>query len=305
MAAMTYSIVARDAETGQLGVAVQSAMFGAGQAVPWAVAGVGAVATQAWGEIAYGPNLLARLRSGDEPVAALAALLADDPESEVRQVGVVDASGRAAAHSGSSTIAEAGHVVGDGWSVQANMMAKAGVPEAMANAFRGGTGDLASRLLDALDAAEAEGGDLRGRQAAGLIVVEAAPADQPGHGIVVDVRVDDHAEPLRELRRLVELARSYRRLEEAVGLLTMGDAHGAIALAEGLHGALAAVQDRALLLISARLLSGDEDMARREVQVFPGDKTVLRRYLAHAWQTRGKTDDALLDRLFSPEHVQI
>src|SRR5262249_47187620 len=148
--------VARDRDTGQLGVAVQSCAWGTGAIVPWVEAGVGAVATQAFAEIAYGPRVFDRLRGGANATDALAAVVAEDAGEAVRQVGVVDAHGGVAAHTGSATVPEAGHRLGDGYTVQANMMLRATVPDAMADAFEHSTGDLATRLLAALDAAEAE-----------------------------------------------------------------------------------------------------------------------------------------------------
>ena len=227
---MTYSIVARCPDTGQLGVAVQSHFFGTGAVVPWLEAGVGAVATQAMAEVAHGPDGLARLRAGRSPEDALADILGPDDGAETRQVAIVDATGRAAVHTGSSCIAAAGHVVGEGFTVQANMMNDPGVPEAMAAAFSSSVGPLALRLLDALDAAQAAGGDIRGKQSAALCVVSAAPTERPGHDRVVDVRVEDHPEPLLEIRRLVELARAYRRMEDAEEAMTQGDLDAALAI---------------------------------------------------------------------------
>ena len=208
---MTYSIVARDPVSGDLGVAVQSHYFAVGPVVPWLRPGVGAVATQAMVSVGYGPKTLERLAAGDSPGDALAALVAEDPQAPTRQVAVVGATGEVATHTGAKCIAEAGHRTGDGWSVQANMMTNATVPDAMASAYarafeRGD--DLATRLLDALDAAEAEGGDIRGRQSAALVVVSGDP-ETPPWDRVYDVRVDDAPEPLVELRRLVAVRRAY------------------------------------------------------------------------------------------------
>lgn len=204
---MTYSIVARDPETGELGVAVQSRAFAAGSGVAWAVPGVGAVASQAFSERSYGPLGLELLRAGKTPEQALAGLVAADTDEAVRQVAVLDAEGRVAAHTGSECIEEAGHLAGDGYSVQANIMRTRDVWPAMAEAFEHGTGSLARRLLAALEAAEAAGGDWRGQQACGILVV---PAQGPPWARVSDVRVDDHPEPLRELRRLLDLEEAYR-----------------------------------------------------------------------------------------------
>jgi uncharacterized Ntn-hydrolase superfamily protein len=208
---VTYSIVARDSETGELGVAAQSRAFRAGAVVPWAAAGVGAVATQSITERSYGLLGLELLRAGKTPEQALAGLIAADPDAGVRQVALVDTEGRTAVHTGADCIPEAGHRTGDGYSVQANMMRSAEVWPAMAEAFESASGSLARRLLAALDAAEAAGGDWRGRQAAGLRVV---PAEGMPWDPVSDLRVDDHPQPLAELRRLLDLEEGYRKLRE-------------------------------------------------------------------------------------------
>jgi uncharacterized Ntn-hydrolase superfamily protein len=204
---MTYSIVARDPSNGQLGVAVQSHALGVGGLCPWAEPGVGAVATQAFVDPAYGPRALDRLRAGESPEAALSSLVAADERSTLRQVAVLAADGRVSAHTGNHCIPEAAHVVGDGFSAQANMMLNRGVPEAMAEAFRATEGSLGLRLLAALDAAEANGGDIRGKQSAALVVV-GADTGVGLSGYVTNVRVDDHSDPLGELRRLFELRRA-------------------------------------------------------------------------------------------------
>ncbi|MBA3654418.1 MAG: DUF1028 domain-containing protein [Actinobacteria bacterium] len=204
---MTYSIVARDPENGHLGVAVQSHFFGVRAVCPWVWSGFGAIATQAMAEISYGPLGLERLRSGATATDALAALVAADDDSATRQVAIVDANGVIAVHTGERCIAVAGHRSGDGWSMQANMMRGHGVPDAMADAFTAATGDLADRMLAALDAAEAAGGDVRGKQSAALVVGYADPA-QPWERLI-DVAVDDTSDPLGELRRLVRVRRAY------------------------------------------------------------------------------------------------
>lgn len=206
---MTYSIVARDPETGELAVAVQSHFFGVGRLCPFVRAGVGAVATQASVDPAYGPRGLRLMEAGTEPADALAQLVAADPGQATRQVAMIDAAGRIAAHTGDNCIADAGHRIGDHYSVQANMMLKPTVPDAMADAFESATGDLVDRILVAFDAAEAEGGDIRGRQSAALLVTTSAPGGEPGADRTWDLRVDDHAEPLAELRRLVTVKRGY------------------------------------------------------------------------------------------------
>ena len=208
----TYSIVARDPSTGEMGVAVQSHWFSVGSAVAWAEAGVGAVATQSFIDPSYGRGGLELMRGGASAADALKTLLAKDEGREVRQVAMVDARGRVAAHTGARCIEAAGERIGAGYSVQANMMANARVWPAMARAFEAARGDLADRMLAALDAAEAQGGDIRGRQSAALVVVKAESTGRPWADRLFDLRVDDHPEPLRELRRLVRLQRAYNHM---------------------------------------------------------------------------------------------
>ena len=211
---MTYSIVARDPETGELGVAVQSRAFNTGAVVPWGEPGIGVVATQSYTEPAYGPLGLELLRAGKSPDQALAALVAADDEPQYRQVAILDTEGRVAVHVGEACIPAAGFASGEGFSAQANMVASEAVWESMAEAFKGSDGPLAERLLAALDAAEEAGGDWRGRQAAGILVVaaEGKPWERE-----VDLRVDDHPDPLDELRRLLRLRRAYRAMREPPG----------------------------------------------------------------------------------------
>jgi uncharacterized Ntn-hydrolase superfamily protein len=203
---MTYSIVARDPNSGELGVAVQSHWFSVGPIVPWAAPGVGAIATQANVEVAYGPRALALLHDGLDARQALDQLVAEDPGSAGRQVAVIDAAGRVATHTGEACIAFAGHATAEGVSCQANIMVSDRVWPAMLDAFNAADGTLMMRLLAALDAAQAAGGDLRGRQSAAILVV---PADGEPWDTVVSLRVEDHPDPLRELHRLVELHRAY------------------------------------------------------------------------------------------------
>ena len=219
---MTYSIVARDPVTGQMGVAVQSHYFSVGPVVPWLEAGVGAVATQSIVEPAYGPRGLDLMRSGISAPDALRALLTADPGAAQRQVAMIDAAGNVAAHTGDRCIAHAGNVAGDGVSVQANMMERDTVPAAMLRAYDAASGDLAGRMLAALDAAEAEGGDLRGRQSAAIVVVESAGTHRSWRDRPVDLRVEDHPEPLAELRRLLTLRRAYDAQSRGEELLTAG-----------------------------------------------------------------------------------
>jgi len=225
---MTYSIVARDPKTGELGIGVQSHWFAVGQLVPWLAAGVGAVATQSFVEVSYGPLGLELMRAGKTPQATLKALVEADEEAGVRQVAMVDASGLVATHTGDRCIAEAGHHMGEGYSVQANMMERPTVPGAMAAAFETSEGDLTERILRALEAAEGEGGDIRGRQSAALKVVTGAPTQKAWEDVTFDLRVDDHPTPLPELRRLVDLERGYAHAQRAEDHDLEGDLDGAV-----------------------------------------------------------------------------
>ena len=202
----TYSIVARDSASGELGVAVQSHWFSVGPIVPWARAGVGAVATQANVEISYGPRGLDLLAGGLDAKAALERLVAEDPGAAGRQVALVDANGTVAAHTGNSCTPFAGDCQADGVSCQANIMASDRVWPAMLEAYLSTEGSLTTRLLAALDAAEAVGGDVRGRQSAAILIV---PADGQTWDTLMSLRVEDHPEPLAELRRLVALDGAY------------------------------------------------------------------------------------------------
>ncbi|HEV2708190.1 MAG TPA: DUF1028 domain-containing protein [Pyrinomonadaceae bacterium] len=208
----TYSIVARDAATGELGVAVQSHWFSVGALVPWAEAGVGAVATQSFVDPAYGKLGLDLMRAGRSAPDALRALVAGDEGRDVRQVAMIDAQGRVSAHTGAKCIEAAGQHVGKDFSVQANMMLNERVWPEMARAFETTRGDLAERMMAALEAAQAAGGDIRGRQSAALIVVTGKPTGRAWADRVFDLRVDDAAEPLKELRRLLTLQRAYNHM---------------------------------------------------------------------------------------------
>jgi uncharacterized Ntn-hydrolase superfamily protein len=206
---MTYSIVARDPETGELGVAVQSHYFQVGPVVPWGLAGTGAVATQSMVNVSFGPAGVELMRLGFDARQALDAVLAGDPDRDGRQCAMVDARGGVAAYTGARCIAEAGHRTGDGYSVQANLMERATVWDAMAEAFEAAAGPLAERMLAALDAAEAEGGDVRGKQSAAMVVLSGRPSGRVWEDRLVDLRVEDHPEPVVELRRLLRYRRAY------------------------------------------------------------------------------------------------
>ncbi|MCU0861989.1 MAG: DUF1028 domain-containing protein [Methanomassiliicoccales archaeon] len=208
----TYSIVARDPETGEMGVAVQSHWFSVGSVVTWALAGVGAVATQALTNPAYGPDGLGLMREGASANDALKALLSRDGGRAVRQVAMVDAKGGVAAHTGSRCIPEAGHIAATDFSVQANMMITDEVWPSMAKRFSQWRGSLAERMMAALEAGEEAGGDIRGRQSAALLVVRGASTGRPWEDNLVDLRVDDHREPLEELKRLLKVHRAYQHM---------------------------------------------------------------------------------------------
>jgi uncharacterized Ntn-hydrolase superfamily protein len=234
----TYSIVARDPGSGDLGVAVQSHWFSVGSLVSWAEPGVGAVATQSFVDPSYGPLGLALMRAGRTAPEALAALLAGDGGREVRQVGMVDARGNVSTHTGKLNIPAAGGQSGKGYVVQANLMEKPSVWPAMARAFEAAQGDLAERMLAALDAAEAEGGDIRGRQSAAILVVKAAPSGRPWADRVFDLRVEDHPEPLKELRRLVSVQRAYNHMgrgDDCVAVKDWGCAEREYGAAQAMH----------------------------------------------------------------------
>ena len=275
---MTYSIVARDPETGRLGVAVQTRSFAVGAAVPWAESDVGAIATQSFTERSYGPLGLQLLRAGRTPEEALAGLVTADPQEEVRQVGIVDASGRGAAHTGELCIKEAGHLVREGFTVQANMMSSAEVWPAMAETYERATGSFPQRLLAALDAGEAAGGDFRGRQTAAMLVVAEHASGRPWDDRVIDVRVDDHADPLGELRRLVTLAEAYRRLNRLSGEVSAEELELA-------REAGVAADHLEWFVVTAAWRAGDMALARRQLEPLVAREPRWE----HAWDLLART----------------
>jgi uncharacterized Ntn-hydrolase superfamily protein len=224
----TYSIVARDPDSGQLGVAVQSHWFSVGSLVPWAQAGVGAIATQSFVEVRYGASGLDLLASGLSAARTLDALLAADANPGVRQVAMIDANGQVAVHTGENCIPFAGHLVGENFSVQSNLMLRPGVPQAMAGAFRQAKGTLAERMLTALEAAQSAGGDLRGRQSAAILVVSGQSSGRPHEDLLVDLQVEDNPQPLRELRRLLTLNTAYQYMNKGDHALEGGDIDAAM-----------------------------------------------------------------------------
>jgi uncharacterized Ntn-hydrolase superfamily protein len=224
----TFSIVARDPATGELGVAVQSHWFSVGPIVPWAEAGIGAIATQSFVDPSYGKNGLELMRGGTSAPEALKQLLAKDEGREVRQVAMIDAKGRVDAWTGKNDIQAAGHIVGQNFSAQANLMLNNRVWPAMARAFETTKGDLADRMLAALDAAQAAGGDIRGRQSAAIIVVTGKPTGLAWKDRTFDLRVDDSPQPLVELRRLVKLQRAYNHMNAGDLAVEKKDNEGAL-----------------------------------------------------------------------------
>jgi uncharacterized Ntn-hydrolase superfamily protein len=220
--------VARDPNTGELGVAVQSHWFSVGPIVAWAEAGVGAIATQSFVDPSYGKLGLDLMRSGKSAPDALKSLLAGDEGREVRQVAMIDSQGRVDAWTGKNDIAAAGHLVRQNFSVQANLMLNDKVWPAMAQAFENTKGDLAERMLAALDAAQAVGGDIRGKQSAALVVVTGKPTGQAWKDRTFDLRVDDSPEPLKELRRLVTLQRAYNHMNAGDLAVEKKDNEGAL-----------------------------------------------------------------------------
>ncbi len=290
---MTYSIVARDPETGNLGVAVQSHWFSVGSVVTWAEPGVGAIATQSFAEPAYGPRGLALMRLGVDPATALAALTSADAEQSRRQVALVHVSGRVAVHTGDQCIEFAGHVTGDGVSCQANMMRGPGVWPAMLEAYHTTTGDLAERLMAALEAAEAAGGDVRGRQSAAMLIVKATGSSQPWQDRVVDLRVDDAPDPLGELRRLLSVQRGYQHMEVAEQREIAGDMNGSLAAYEEARRLLAGNDEAtfwaAILMADAGKVDEARSLFTDIVSRESGWSDLLRRLPAAGMLTNGET----------------
>jgi uncharacterized Ntn-hydrolase superfamily protein len=211
--AATYSIIAIDKKNGEMGVAVQSHYFSVGSAVPWAKSGVGVVATQSFLEVSYGPLGLSLMEGGVSSKDALKALIKADPRPKVRQVAMLDVRGNLFAHTGRDCIPEAGHRVGDSFSVQANLMRNRKVWPAMADAYSRSRGGLAYRLMGALEAGEGAGGDIRGRQSAAILIVRTKPSGVPWKDKIMELRVEDNGEPLRELRRLIGIHDAYRHAD--------------------------------------------------------------------------------------------
>lgn len=302
----TYSIVARDAETGQMGVAVQSHWFSVGSVVTWAAPGVGAVATQSFVDPSYGPLGLELMAAGKTAEQALRALVTADAHPEVRQVAMVDAAGNIATHTGAGAIEAAGHRTGQGYSVQANLMLSPTVPDAMARAYERSDGDLAERLLAALEAAQAEGGDIRGKQSAAILVVSGEPTGRPWAGRIFDLRVEDHTQPVQELRRLVHLARAYQHMNAGDEALTEGDvpaaleayaAAGAMVPDEATNGEMAFWH--AVTLVGVDRAEEAMPLFRRAFAQDPNWATLVPRLVAAG---QFPDDDALVQRIVEMAH---
>jgi uncharacterized Ntn-hydrolase superfamily protein len=284
---MTYSIVARDPQTGRFGIAVQSHYLGVGPVVPWLEAGVGGVATQASVNIAFGPIGLELLRSGMTAEQTVAALLAGDTSPQIRQLGVVDAEGRAAAHTGPECIPAAGHMVRDGFTVQGNLLARSTCWPAMAAAYEAALlegAPLVERMLRALEAAEREGGDVRGRQSAAIMIVEASPNPAAWRGRLMDLRIEDHPDPVPELRRIVTLQLAYDLLNDE------GDATKAGVAPEERYAEARRLAPDAYELVFWRAVElatgGDVPAARREMAIAVAADESWRHTLEHLAEAR-------------------
>ncbi|MGN6380080.1 MAG: DUF1028 domain-containing protein [Gaiellales bacterium] len=252
---MTYSIVARDDESGELGAAIQSASFACGVPTLFAESAVGIVATQSFTDPAYGPLCLDAMRFGATPAEALAGAIARDRLAPARQVGVVSSSGAAAGHTGEGCIEHAGHVTAENVACQANMMDSASVWPAMLQAFSETSGRLSMRLVRALEAAQAEGGDWRGQEAGRVLVVTGEPTGRPWDDVLCDVRVDNHPQPVAELRRLAERNDALRAARRPQGRSVAEAVE--LATASGLSDV-----EVALAALSAAREGGDVEEAR-------------------------------------------
>ena len=294
---MTYSIVARDPETGRFGVAVQSHYLGVGPVVPWLEAGVGAIATQASVNISFGPMGLEMLRAGQPAEAVVAALVAGDEQAQVRQLGVVDAEGRSAAHTGSDCIPACGHLVRDGFTVQGNLLERDSCWPAMAAAYENGLAEGApfvERLLRAMEAAEAEGGDVRGRQSAAIMIVSADLQQAAWRGRLMDMRIEDHPDPVPELRRIVSMQLAYNLLDDE------GDAAAGTSATERYAQARKLSPDAYELVFWRGVTlaaEGDIDGGRRELQIAFAADPRWRTTLEHLAQVGREVTPELAARL--------
>jgi uncharacterized Ntn-hydrolase superfamily protein len=277
----TFSICAVDRDAGEVGCAVQSKYFAVGSVVPWAKAGVGAVATQAAGVAAYGPQVLARLEEGLGPAEAIAAVLLPDEGRETRQLGAVAADGSSAAHTGAECLAWAGHRTGDGYAVQGNILAGEAVVAELERAFLETAGSLGERLVAALEAGQAAGGDSRGQQSAAIVVEREGAAAQSREGVdrVCELRVEDHPEPIAELRRLLGIHLIWDALRRASAFHAPGRYREGVDL---LATALAERGENAALLYDLacfECLAGDAEAALahagRSLELEPGMRAAM------------------------------
>ena len=227
--AHTYSIVARDPQTGEMGVAVQSHWFSVGSLVPWAEAGVGAIATQSFVNVSFGPRGLELLKQGKTAEEVVKELIDADESRDARQLAIVDSQGNVAAHTGAKCVPAAGHHVGSNFSVQANLMLNDRVWPAMAKAFEASKGPLAERMIVALEAAQEAGGDIRGKQSAAILVVRAESTGRLWEDKLIDLRVEDHPEPVQELKRLLRVFRAYEHMNRGDLAMEKNDTDGALA----------------------------------------------------------------------------
>jgi len=226
--AHTYSIVARDAETGEMGVAVQSHWFSVGSIVSWAEAGVGAIATQSFVNVSFGPRGLELLKQGKTAQEVLKTLIDSDDGRDVRQLAIIDANGNVAAYTGKKCIPDAGHYIGDNFSVQANLMLNDSVWPSMAKAFEKSKGPLAERMVAALEAAQKAGRDIRGKQSAAIVVVRGNATGKVWEDRLIDLRVEDHSEPIKEIKRLLKVFRAYEYMNAGDLAIEKNDVQGAL-----------------------------------------------------------------------------
>lgn len=296
---MTYSIAARDPVTGRFGVAVQSHAYTVGPIVPWLTAGVGAIATQAFVNVSFGPIGLEMLRNGWAAERVVAALVAGDETPEQRQIGVVDTAGRTAAYTGAACIPACGHVTGDGYTVQGNLLERDEVWQSMAPAYGAALAEklpFSERLVRALEAAEAAGGDVRGRQSAAIVIVDAELRPAPWRGIWMDLRVEDSDQPVPELRRLVNLWEAQALLDDE------GDAaRGGMSEADRYAEARRRAPDFLELAFWTAVdwaKRGDLDAARREMGIAIGGDARWRTTLQHMAQS-GRIAPDLAERLLA------
>lgn len=221
--AHTFSIVARDESTGEMGVAVQSHWFSVGSVVSWGEAGVGVIATQSFANVSFGQRGLQLLKSGLSPKQTLDSLLSDDEGRDYRQVAILDSKGRVAAYTGKKCIKDAGHITGDNFSVQANLMLNDKVWPAMAETFKNAKGKLAERMIAALEAAQQEGGDIRGKQSAAILIVKGESSGKVWEDKLIDLRVEDHEEPIKEIKRILNVHRAYEHMNAGDLAVEKGD----------------------------------------------------------------------------------